>query len=427
MATGIDDDVLQLIFKEFACGEPWKWPDAVYEQEEARRPFLLTAVSRRWRSLALGTATLWTYFGFPGDVKSYSKHSERLRVLLEASKNAPVDINITLGTAHDFNSSTISDTAHEAADVLEAVGALGSRWRNVRFRLPSNVTEHLRPALESPLPNLVTLSAATDAEWNILPPAPRLKQLYIEFEWSQLAASGGSSAPIWHYPVLRSFTVMGGSFAIAFCVQNFAILTDVCFNQDMGVPPEQPLQFPQVLSLTLNDARFLPHIRAPRLTQLRVGGNSIFAFSRPLSGFATVKSLVLYGDIGEDLSTALWPLSGIQVLEFHFPKAVRTCLIRGIEWSTSFSFFRSLNEDARGLTWPWLRRIHFRRSHDDMLASCYENDLLAFVRERNTSSLHSQINARIAEIIINEPGAIDPSTVATLAELTNVLEEYAQE
>lgn len=419
MATGLDDDVLRLIFEDFTHEQLWKWPDAAYDQEEAQRPFLLAAVSRRWRSLALDTANIWTYFGFPGDAELYPKHMERLRVLLVASKNASVDIILALGNAHDFNSPEISDTAPDAFEVLEALGALGPRWRNVCFRLPSNAITHLRVALESPLPNLVSLSAVTGVDWNILPPAPRLKQLYIELEWSQLATSNGST-PMWHYPFLSSFTVMGEPFAVAFCAQNFATLTEVCFNHDTYDQPDEPLQLPQVVSLTFDDARYLTHIHAPRLSRLCVGGNSTFELDRPLSGYATVKSLVLYGEIGVDLSTALRPLSGIQVLEFHAPKAVRTCFIRPIEWSTSASFFCSLNEDARGLTWPLLERIRFRRSHDNQRTHCYNSDLFDFVEKRNTDLALSQRTARIAEIIIEQPGVIISGTVKMLADLTTV-------
>jgi len=425
MATGIDDDVLRLVFENFTREQLWKWPDAAYDQEEAQRPFLLAAVSRRWRSLALDTATLWTYFGFPGDAELYPKHMERLRVLLVASKNAAVDIIITLGNAHDFNSPEISDTAPDAFEVLEALGALGPRWRNVCFRLPSNAIAHLRLALESPLPNLVSLFAVTGVDWNILPPAPRLKQLYVELEWSPLAtAAPNGSTPMWHYPVLSSFTVMGEAFSIAFCAQNFATLTEVCFNHDIYDQPDEPLQLPQVVSLTLDDARYLPHIHAPRLSRLCVGGNSTFELDRPLSGYATVKSLVLYGEIGVDLSTALWPLSSIQMLEFHVPKAVRTCFIRPIEWSTSVSFFCSLNEDARGLTWPLLERIRFRRSHDNRSTRCYISDLFDFVENRNTDLALSQSTARIAEIIVEQPGVIDPGTMTALAHLTTMSERY---
>ena len=417
MANRIDDDVLQLVFEEFVRRDSWKWPDAEYDQDVAERPFLLAAVSRHWRSLALATATLWAYFGFPGDARSYPKHSERLRVLLDASKNALVDIIVTLGSPYDFDSQSIADEARDATAILTALGLLGPRWRNVRFRLPSNVTEHLRPALEAPLPNLTSLSAVTSVTWNILPPAPRLEQLYVE--WGELAPGEvPTNLPNWNYPLLSSFTVMGELLAIAIYMHNFSTLTHICFNHDMRDPPETPLYFPQALSLTLDDALFLPHIRAPRLIQLGVRGNSSFNFSQPLSGFETVELLVLYGDVTNDITEALEPLSGIRMLDFHIPNAVWTCLIRDTEWSISSTFFSSLNEDTNGPTWPRLERIRLRLPREGAGETDYDTiDLLNFIQVRNTDLALAQRTARIAEIIVDKLTMITDKAHTKLAEM----------
>jgi len=423
MGTGIDDDALRLVFEEFTCGEPWKWPDAEYDQNVAQRPFLLAAVSRRWRTLALETATIWTYFGFPGDAELYPKHSERLRVLLTASKNALVDINVTLGTPYDFNNAIITQSAKAGVDVLEALGRIGLRWRNVRFRLPSEATSHLRPALESPMPNLISLSAVTSVEWNMLPLAPQLEQLYVE--WDAFSARSEVSLPSWHYPALSSFAVMGESLAIAISTQNLDTLTHVSFIHDMHHPPKDPLQFPQLLSLVLDDARFLPHIRAPRLLRLGVSGSGHFDSLHNFSGFATVESLALFGYVGDDVAKSLWAMSSVQMLDFHTPVCVQTCFIRDTEYAVSASFFCSLNEDPRGLTWPLLRGIRFRKPNRDGAASgCDDYDLLEFVRKRNTKYALAQQTARIQEIILDHPDAISQDTAEAVAELATLRETY---
>ena len=423
MANGINDDVLRLIFEDFTCGEPWKWPDAVYDQERARGPFLLAAVSRRWRNLALDTAALWSYFGFPGDAVLYPKHVERLRVLLEASKNIPVDINVTLGTPYDYEGRMLTQSTRLGAGILETLGSLGPRWRNVRFRLPSEATAHLRPALQKLMPNLVSLSAVTGVKWNILPLAPRLERLYVE--WVQFNGGPNMTAPRWQYPAMTSFAVMGESLVLALSTQNFSDLTDVCFMHNMNDLPKSPLQFPQLLSLVLEDPRFMSFIQAPRLAQLGVNGSRRFDFPQPLPDFPTVESLIIFGEAADDLAKGLWALSSIRTLNFHTPISIQTCFVREPEYSASALFFHSLNEDPRGLTWPQLRQIHFKQpNRDGAIAECHNDSLLEFVRKRNTDYALAQRAERIDEIILDHPNVMQQETAETLAELSTLRRTY---
>jgi len=165
MVASINDDALQLVFEEFARGEPWKWPDAVYDADMARRPFLLAAVSHRWRSLALDTPAIWTYFGFPMDSRMYPKHKERLRVLVAASKSAPIDLIASVGIPIDSETDEpIED--NPGAEVFSTLIDLGPRWRHARFVAPcDDATVLFRQALAGPLPNLLSLSVISDITW----------------------------------------------------------------------------------------------------------------------------------------------------------------------------------------------------------------------------------------------------------------------
>ena len=99
----IAEDVLLLLFAELSGGEVREWPDAIYEHEKAKAPFLISSVCRRWRNIARNVPTLWTYFGFPDNPSQYTQHAARLQVLLEASGSAPVDVIVVIGANKEMH------------------------------------------------------------------------------------------------------------------------------------------------------------------------------------------------------------------------------------------------------------------------------------------------------------------------------------
>ena len=104
MAVNLPEDILALVFDEFANDQVLRWPDAEYDHAKALAPFTLAAVCQRWRYLALSLASIWAYFGFPTDHPALHLHHSRLLALLDRSKDALVDVVVTMGTAYNYRS-----------------------------------------------------------------------------------------------------------------------------------------------------------------------------------------------------------------------------------------------------------------------------------------------------------------------------------
>ena len=398
MVENVAEDVLVLIFEEVVGGPLTQWPDAVYDHNKAAAPFRLSAVCRQWRALARDTAVLWTYFGFPESAGLYPRQSERLQAQLSLSKNAPIDAIFCLGTPYNFYGAEIVEQARQCQEVLEAIGQLGARWRNVRFRLPAQATEHLRPALMGGTPLLEAFSAVTNATWHFFPSAPRLDRLYTESQHIESAYRDN----VVHYPSMTSLAVISdtsdrAALTHSLCVHNYQNLTEVCIMDDLHSPPAEPIQLPLLRTLALDDARYLPHITAERLQRLVLNASSNVQFHEHLGRYAQVTELVLYGSITVDSIGSMYPLNHVKSLSFDIPSGVRTCFKRYPAYNIFSAVFTSLNIAEQGPVFPDLERIHFVHQRDDKDSVChYPQDLVDFVRGRNSGLIST---ARIVEVI----------------------------
>ena len=340
-------------------------------------------------------------------------------MLVAASKSAPIDIIVALGNPEDFNA---TNSAEPGAEIIGTLGNLGPRWRHVQFRLPWDAVDLFRPALEGPLPNLLSLSVTTDTSWDFSLSASCLKQLYI---YNEYAFFSTPTATPWHHPALVSLSTNELLIAEALCRHNFNNLTELCLIHKMNNPPTERLHLPRLASLTVEDVHFLPHIHAPSLNCLGAYGGGNFDSLNLLSGFTSVETLVLYGQLNEDIPAGLWNLTGIQFLIFRIPEQALPPSHPYFEYSISSDFFKGMSVDQRGFTWPRLRCIRFGRPRAEMTAICERYGLLQFVQERNAEHTTAQRVARIEEIVIEHPSIImDPESAVQLAQLTILRDEF---
>jgi len=380
----IAEDVLLLLFAELSGGEVLEWPDAIYEHEKAKAPFLISSVCRRWRNIACNVPTLWTYFGFPDNPSQYPQHATRLQVLLEASGSAPVDVIVVIGTASDYHRDSIALHSILCEGSLAAIGGIGARWRNVRFRLPERAAIHLQPALQGNLPQLVSLSAVTDAEWYSLPSAPRLTRLYQECLGA--AEPGVVSLEGDTFPSLSNLAILSANpysnITYALCEQNATRLQHLCI-MDSCFKTFDPIHLLRLLSLEVDDQRWLAYLRAPNLRSLAINGSTRIASSDVLAAFAGIVELTLHSNIDPGLVAHLTCLTAIRVLSFCQTAATRTCYPRHFAYRIPRGFFASLNVTGEGPpVWPSLERVYFEQSGREHL-NFDVGDLRTFVGARN--------------------------------------------
>ncbi|KAG8775896.1 hypothetical protein FRC12_001215 [Ceratobasidium sp. 428] len=87
----LPDSVISDIFVVIWC----TWP-AWYDVREGRIPYILAAVSRRWRAIALSTSKIWTFVDL-------SLRAERLATHLTRSKNLPLEVKLVLDEDSDID------------------------------------------------------------------------------------------------------------------------------------------------------------------------------------------------------------------------------------------------------------------------------------------------------------------------------------
>ncbi|EJD51012.1 hypothetical protein AURDEDRAFT_121450 [Auricularia subglabra TFB-10046 SS5] len=151
----------------------------LFNADRARVPFLLSAVSRRFRELARGYPALWTYAGVPSlDVRPRNRktgHINLLRVkqILSLSKNMPLDVLVPWGLERPWS---CGNEWHRR--IIDTLSLFAHRFRRVVISFPQK--GDLDPPLSMfsrsmPMLEELTITASSnDAGWR-----PGLK--YLEF------------------------------------------------------------------------------------------------------------------------------------------------------------------------------------------------------------------------------------------------------
>ncbi|KAH7097548.1 hypothetical protein BKA62DRAFT_759845 [Auriculariales sp. MPI-PUGE-AT-0066] len=407
MGTVVPEDILLLVFDFVAHPAPLSWPDAAYDDERAKAPFVLASVCQRWRTLAASAASLWTYFGFPAECHKLEPHILRLRVLMTRSRDAEVDV---IGLWRDFPD--IDPTGSK--DIIITVVGIASRWRNVILKVPASLKPTLSGAFHQQWPCLRSLSLDFLDEVVKLPLAPLLTQLYLGFS----GALDCSDALLDFMPNLTKLSINGdgsedtNKFLLAFAQQ----LTDLCILEDVSLPPVQPILFPRLQSLTVDDVLYLEHIRAPALQQLTF--NTMHLPRADVTQFASVRHLCLYGHVGGNLVSSLQWFTDIVQLSFNVSNHATRTWPRSDNYTIERDFFAavSVRSSASNSTpvWPHLEHIHF--GHPGIMGEYAiedPNDLIDFVIHRNTvQELDNEPNgaenirpARIQAVTVDFEGA----------------------
>ena len=415
MSANVPDDIIITIFEQVVPTQLEEWPGAQYDKQRALAPFILAAVCRRWRFLAHGMATLWTYFAFPSDPVHLAGHSERLRLLLRLSRDALIDGIFVWGSPYNYQDGEDSSSVTE--EVMKALSSIVKRWRNIRLRLSSSATEHLREALEGTAPNLTSLSVVTDLVTYFLPNSPRLKRLYMECTFMKVPTTLNQAFPALTHVALISDPF--SRFTHEFSIQYSATITELTILDNLpdDVLPE-PIQLPVLESLILEDPEYLRCFNAPRIQQLALGdGIDRHPRVAVLSElYSSVTELTLFGAVDGASMSELRSLVNVKTLRFAVPPTIQICFERHREYSITVGTFEAM-ESGLPFVLPLLERIVFEAPLNGDIAELDATDLLNFVQARNAPA-DERVDLRVSRIL---DVLVDPKIKGVTPELITAL------
>ncbi|EJD54627.1 hypothetical protein AURDEDRAFT_179740 [Auricularia subglabra TFB-10046 SS5] len=117
-------------------GRPPSLSDCSRCLERAKAPFVLAAVCRSWRGIALDMRNLWTYICIPVRQGVIEDQSRDLAALLIArSKEAPLDIVLPWRSARHPYIIWDMDTSAPAAQILVLLAKASRRWRSIEMSI----------------------------------------------------------------------------------------------------------------------------------------------------------------------------------------------------------------------------------------------------------------------------------------------------
>ncbi|EJD34604.1 hypothetical protein AURDEDRAFT_188966 [Auricularia subglabra TFB-10046 SS5] len=126
-------EILQAVFLELAQEDDPSWIPlcmGTHNHSRSKTPFILAAVSRGWRELALENHRLWAYISVP--LTSVARATHLVNTLIVRSGEAPIDILLPWG-----QSTTVQWTGQSSeARILDLIGAHAARWRRFQLHLP---------------------------------------------------------------------------------------------------------------------------------------------------------------------------------------------------------------------------------------------------------------------------------------------------
>ena len=429
MVFKASDDIFRLIFDALICAcsatDQSDWPFVTYNAERAAAGFHVAAVCRRWRVLAQTHQALWAYFGFPEDPHKYPRHLERLQLLVDRSRNAPIDIVLSINSIRTHHEEEELELSFRLRSFLKLFSSLApARWRHAQFRLSTFAAYLMHGSFKKDCPLLESL--AIDVEWtkHDLPRAPRLERLYLRID-DRFEADLPPMASV-QFPNLERLVTAAtrfGALGQALCEHNAAHLKELSILDTLGYPwqfESLPLSMPNLTSLTLTNVTHMNYIAAPKVYRLAFWGACLRLPT--FTNRDTITTLVLYGRLTNSaIIRLLKDFQHVETLVFDLPREVVPDY-RGQEaYLISETFFTELC-GIRPPIWPQLRRLHFVEPFNAMPAEVNEEGLLRFVAERN-AGVHDEEGqgslARITEVQISDWVA-SASTQQELARLIGV-------
>ncbi|KAH7105338.1 hypothetical protein BKA62DRAFT_385198 [Auriculariales sp. MPI-PUGE-AT-0066] len=401
MGSTVPEDILLLFFDLVAHPAPLPWPDAVYDCERATAPFTLASVCPRWRTVAISTAGLWNYFGFPDLDRAQETHLPRLRILLARSGETEVDVVA-------YWPLTVMPAITE---IVDAIGKIAPRWRHVNISASATYATAFSEAFRQQVlrrqwPCLRSLSLSLPTKIVELPLAPRLTSLYISS--SNLECLDALPVSIPNLTRLSIFSVRSSitdQTLLAFAQQ----LTELCILSSTSALPEQLILLPRLHSLTLAKPSYLEHIRAPSLHTLTFRINDAIARDllvqiNPSSAHCiSVRHLCIYGPLVEELVFSLRCFTNVVQLTVNSSSHVRRTwpTVTGFRiYPQFFAALRFSRSDSMP-AWPRLKRIHLGRLDDSRMD--FARELINFVVFRNVT--HESYNTP------EDAGALRPDKI----------------
>ncbi|KAH7105341.1 hypothetical protein BKA62DRAFT_689361 [Auriculariales sp. MPI-PUGE-AT-0066] len=398
MGTAAPDDILLLIYDLVAHPAPLPWPNAMYDPERAQAPFTLAAICQRWRMLAVSTAGIWTYFGFPPAWAEHKPHLLRLHLLLARSKEAEVDVVCRWRNNPD---------KHHLAnyETMGVISSIASRWRNVTLNVPRSFASIFARAFNQQWHCLRYLSLEYQTQILELPLAPQLAYLYFE------GLECPNSLPdVMPYLSRLSINGDGARQTNTLLLSLAHQLTDLCILEDVAVSPQQPILFPRLLSLTVDDVSYLNHIQAPSLQMLSFNASRLY-YPPDLAPFAYVRHLCLYGHLREPFVSSLRQFTDITQLTLEVSDHSKRAWPGIDKYKVYRGFFEALwpSPPNSASAWPRLERIHLGHPGSTGPEAITEpQELIDFVARRNAAYEDSDETGDVAKL---RPARIQAITV----------------
>ncbi|KZV85764.1 hypothetical protein EXIGLDRAFT_725509 [Exidia glandulosa HHB12029] len=346
-------------------------PDSLFihgecDMERAAAPFVLSAVSRGWRKLALECQAIWTYIAMPsmdGENEHWKQAQfARLRRSLLLSGCAPLDVIV------DMHDDTEYTKSHK--DVFQLLEQHYARWRRVTIRIPdtdkvsASVFDIFRlsmPLLEEvylEAPWMMVVPWDDDSYPQYLPVRTRLQRFRTETVNIVYNALHPSTTQLTTLDVcVRD---LPASIVWAMLVESAATLVELNLRQHKrihdnlqveDVPPAHGVTFPKLRKLLVSDsAGFLPgwagFMTMPCLDILSLEGAGALRIIQDFlqASCRSVKSLTL--------TESTW--SGEDAVALRSLDAVRTLRLVDGRFEASFMAALSDADVSPNNRYPWI-------------------------------------------------------------------------
>ncbi|KAH7101146.1 hypothetical protein BKA62DRAFT_704361 [Auriculariales sp. MPI-PUGE-AT-0066] len=380
MPDKVSEDILLLIFDSFSGPALLEWPRDTYSHERACAPFILAAVSRRWRFLAQSTSTLWTYFGFPPDSKLHGQHFARLQILLPLVKHTLVDVVFTRNQWE-------YDRVHpDTISILKVLTQLATQWRSADFDLGIGISDNRRTSpfkdISEELANLEQLSLSFSYGVLQLFNAPRLLRLHLSCDGVDL------DHRVPYMPDLMAFSCgpCTDTTIKDLCLRVSGHLLELTMVEGhvyrhipWGELPAALISFPCLSTLVLQDGRRLAHLDTPNLQTLAVKGGPMHGININPLGHVGIEHLILFGSLNEQVIHNAEHIQSISTLSFSVPEAIRKIVDSSASYYEVLPAFFTELALVQPPVWPALERVEFGSS----IFPIPFQQFLGFIESRN--------------------------------------------
>ena len=413
MAVSAPDEIKLMIFEQLmrAKDAADNWPGLLYDGRVARAPFIVAAVCRRWRELALAIPTLWTYFGFPSIFEKDERQLQRLNVLRHRAGAAPIDVVF----GWNLREQTEACTGDVSLSIFNGILSLHLRWKTVVMHVMGSAEcgWTMDPAFRcSQWPLLESLSLAIDGR-HTLPAAPHLRRMWLDCHRESIEDPFVAEG----YPRLTVLCIYCDSVSIlrglaptvgTHLVELILLDDSHDFVDKLGLASTLGV-FPALQCLTLDDVRWVHHIEASNFKKLVLTIRYIERVEpAALRRLHHVRELQLCGSFETRELALLKDLSNITTLTFASPHTLMTAFKYRRELRLINSLALRNLASLEPSIWPHLEHLHFGATiYIHLGQNEVAQDIVDFVaaRKARSSILGEPTVARIVTVAVNHPGA----------------------